>query len=66
MTWANVPIIDNTGNTSVFVSAGPIVVEKSGNDADEIDFNNVFASAAWIFTTTDPITFTSITRNDPV
>ena len=56
-----------TGNTSLFVAAKGIVVERSGNDADEIDFNNTFsAGAPFIFTATDPITLTVTNRNDPV
>ena len=55
-----------TGNTSIFVAAGPVIVTGSGNDADEVDFNNVFSSAPWIFTTSDSIILTATNRNDPV
>jgi len=66
MTWVNVSIPATTGNASVFVAADPIVVERSGNDADEIDFNNTFSSGApWVFTSVDPIIFTATNRNDP-
>jgi len=68
MTWENSGTpATTTGNTSIFVAAHPIVVAGSGNDADEIDFNNTFSSGApWVFTATDPITLTATNRNDPV
>ena len=65
--WSSVDISATTGNAGVFVAAKGIVVTRSGNDADEIDFNNTFsAGAPWIFTSVDPITLTVTNRNDPV
>ena len=67
MTWIDVAVPATTGNTSIFVAAKGIVVIRSGNDADEIDFNNTFtAGAPFVFTSVDPITLTVTNRNDPV
>lgn len=64
--WTNVTVSPATGNTSLFIAAKGIVVERAGNDANEIDFNNTFCSSApFIFTAVDPIAFSSTNRNDP-
>jgi len=64
--WSSISIPTTTGNASVFIAAKGIVVERLGNDADEIDFNNTLSSPTpWIITATDPIVLTAIDRNDP-
>jgi len=66
MNWMKPSDPSPTGNTHRFVAAGAVVVTGAGNTVDEVDFTNVFSGAAWIFTTIDPIPFTTATRNDPV
>ena len=67
MSWESITVTARTGNTSVFIAADPIVVAGSGNDADEVDFNNTFSTEnPWKFLTTATITFNATHRNDPV
>ena len=64
--WSSVDISATTGNAGVFICAKGVVVERSGNDADEIDFNNaICTNAAWILTSVDPIALSVVNRNDP-
>ena len=67
MSWGNVSIPATTGNASIFIDADPIVVTGSGNNVDEIDFNNTFSREnPWVFTSIDPVALTDTNRNDPV
>ena len=67
MSWESIDITTPTGNTSVFIAADPIVTAGSGNNVNEVDFNNTFCvQNPWKFSTTATIILTVTNRNDPV
>jgi len=67
MTWSNITVNPTTGNVSIFIAADPIVISGTGNNVDEVDFNNTFSTEnPWRFSTTATVTLTGTNRNDPV
>ena len=66
MNWG-FPAPVSTGNSSHFVAADPIVVIRTGTDADEVDFTNTPSSEnPWVLTAVNPVALTTANRNDPV
>ncbi len=66
MSWGNLTEPTPIGNFMRFTTAVPFVTEGTGNDANKVDFNEIFTTLnAWVFTVNSPIGFAS-DRNDPV